>query len=43
VAEAVARQAVADGVAQIENPETLQAQLRAYVWEPVYLPYERIE
>ena len=43
VAEAVARQAMADGVAQIENPETLQAQLRAYVWEPVYLPYERIE
>jgi malate dehydrogenase (oxaloacetate-decarboxylating) len=43
VAEAVASQAIADGIAAIEDASTLTAQLRAYVWEPVYLPYERIE
>ncbi len=42
VAEAVAMQAVTDGIAAIEDPSTLNAQLRAYVWEPVYLPYERV-
>ena len=41
VAEAVGKQAIADGIAAIADPETLRAQLRAYVWEPVYLPYER--
>jgi len=43
VAEAVARQAIADGVAEIADPATLPEQLRAYVWEPVYQPYERID
>jgi len=43
VAEAVASQAIADGIAAIEDASTLSAQLRAYVWEPVYLPYERID
>jgi malate dehydrogenase (oxaloacetate-decarboxylating) len=42
VAEAVARQAIAEGVAAIESPTTLSQQLRAYVWEPVYVPYQRI-
>jgi malate dehydrogenase (oxaloacetate-decarboxylating) len=42
VAEAVARQAIAEGVADVENPSTLAEQLRAYVWEPVYRPYERV-
>jgi malate dehydrogenase (oxaloacetate-decarboxylating) len=42
VAEAVACQAIADGVAAIPDPATLAAQLRAYVWEPIYLPYERV-
>ncbi len=42
VAESVARQAIADGVSQIADPATLPDQLRAYVWEPVYHPYERV-
>ena len=42
VAEAVAKQAIADGIAAIKDASTLSAQLRAYVWEPVYLPYERV-
>ncbi len=42
VAESVGRQAIAEGVANIADESTLNAQLRAYVWEPVYLPYERI-
>jgi malate dehydrogenase (oxaloacetate-decarboxylating) len=43
VAEAVAKQAIADGVAAISDAETLSTQLRAYVWEPIYQPYERID
>jgi malate dehydrogenase (oxaloacetate-decarboxylating) len=42
VAEAVAKQAIADGIAAIKDVSTLTAELRAYVWEPVYLPYERV-
>ena len=43
VAEAVARQAIAEGVAAIDNPATLARQIRAYVWEPVYVPYRAHE
>ena len=43
VAEAVARRALAEGVAGIEDPSTLSEQLQAYVWEPVYRPYKRID
>jgi malate dehydrogenase (oxaloacetate-decarboxylating) len=43
VGEAVARQAIADGVAEGGGEDTLKDRLLAYVWEPVYLPYERID
>jgi malate dehydrogenase (oxaloacetate-decarboxylating) len=43
VGEAVARQAVADGVADADIAANLQQRLNDYVWEPVYLPYERID
>jgi malate dehydrogenase (oxaloacetate-decarboxylating) len=43
VGEAVGRQAIADGVAEVADAEALKEQLRAYVWEPVYLPYERLD
>jgi malate dehydrogenase (oxaloacetate-decarboxylating) len=42
VAEAVGRQAIADGVSPIAA-DSLKDELLAYVWEPVYLPYERID
>jgi malate dehydrogenase (oxaloacetate-decarboxylating) len=42
VAEAVGKQAIADGVAAISDEAALAEQLRAYVWEPVYVPYERL-
>ena len=42
VAEALAKQAMADGAAEKVDEATLRERLCAYVWEPVYLPYERI-
>jgi malate dehydrogenase (oxaloacetate-decarboxylating) len=42
VAEAVAKQAMADGTAEKVDDKTLRENLRAYVWDPVYHPYERI-
>jgi malate dehydrogenase (oxaloacetate-decarboxylating) len=42
VSEAVARQAIADGVSPIAA-DSLKDELLAYIWEPVYLPYERID
>lgn len=42
IAEAVSRQAVADGVSEIEDPAALPRMLQAYTWDPVYLPYERV-
>jgi len=43
VAEAVGMQAMADGVAEAVDAANFADRLRAYVWEPVYLPYERVE
>ena len=40
VAEAVARQAIQDGVAGPCDDEVLKAEIRANVWEPTYLPYK---
>jgi len=42
VAEAVARQATADGLSEMADPSTISEQLAAYAWEPLYRPYERI-
>ncbi len=42
VAAAVGRQAIAEGVSELADEATLKEELRAYVWEPVYLPYERL-
>jgi malate dehydrogenase (oxaloacetate-decarboxylating) len=42
VAEAVGMQAIADGVAEAVDEASLADALRAYVWEPEYVPYERI-
>ena len=43
VAEAVARQAIAEGTAALANPAALEEELHRYVWEPVYRPYELAE
>jgi malate dehydrogenase (oxaloacetate-decarboxylating) len=41
VAEAVARQAQADGVADLADDLTLSDHIAAHVWEPRYRPYRR--
>ena len=43
VAQAVFKQAAADGVAEPADDATIASRLAAYVWEPVYQPYERID
>jgi len=43
VGEAVGKQAIADGVAQVTDEKAFEEALHAYVWEPVYLPYERLD
>jgi malate dehydrogenase (oxaloacetate-decarboxylating) len=42
VAEAVGKQAIADGVSGVPDRARFEEELLQYVWEPVYLPYERI-
>jgi malate dehydrogenase (oxaloacetate-decarboxylating) len=43
VAEAVGKQAIAEGIAGVADNSTFEQELRAYVWEPIYLPYERLK
>jgi malate dehydrogenase (oxaloacetate-decarboxylating) len=43
IGEAVARQAIADEVAGLTETANLNELLQAYVWEPDYLPYERLD
>lgn len=43
VAKAVGFQAMADGVAETIDQSAFAELLRDYVWEPEYVPYERIE
>jgi malate dehydrogenase (oxaloacetate-decarboxylating) len=43
ISEAVGRQAVDDGVAGIDGDSELAERISEYVWNPVYVPYERIE
>ncbi len=42
VAEAVARQAMSEGVSDFGDPSAIGDAIRAYMWEPVYHPYQRI-
>jgi malate dehydrogenase (oxaloacetate-decarboxylating) len=41
IGEAVGRQAIKDGQAQVADEAELRRELQANVWEPVYVPYER--
>jgi malate dehydrogenase (oxaloacetate-decarboxylating) len=40
IGEAVGRQAIQDGQAQVADEEELDRELDANIWEPVYVPYE---
>jgi malate dehydrogenase (oxaloacetate-decarboxylating) len=42
VAKAVGRQAIREGLAGMPDEETFLKALRDYVWDPIYVPYERI-
>lgn len=43
IARAVAEAAAADGVAGMDAHADVDALIDGYVWEPVYLPYEKVE
>jgi malate dehydrogenase (oxaloacetate-decarboxylating) len=43
VAEAVGRQAIAEGLATNVDERSFPAELDACIWEPIYVPYERRE
>jgi hypothetical protein len=34
---------MAEGIAEVTDVEALKRELHAYVWQPVYLPYERLK
>jgi malate dehydrogenase (oxaloacetate-decarboxylating) len=40
IGQAVGRQAMLDGQAQVANEEALERELQANIWEPVYVPYK---
>jgi len=42
IAQAVGRQAIQDGQAQVADEDSLDRELQANIWEPEYVPYERI-
>jgi malate dehydrogenase (oxaloacetate-decarboxylating) len=42
VAEAVGKQAIAEGLAGVADDKSFEKELREYVWEPVYRPYVRL-
>lgn len=41
IAEAVGRQAIKDGQAQVVDDDSLELELQANIWEPEYVPYKR--
>jgi malate dehydrogenase (oxaloacetate-decarboxylating) len=41
VAEAVGKQAISEGIAGVTDEKAFEQELRTYIWEPIYLPYER--
>jgi malate dehydrogenase (oxaloacetate-decarboxylating) len=43
VAEAVGKQAIAEGLGGLADAQAFESELRAYIWEPVYHPYERLK
>ncbi len=42
VADAVGKRAIAEGMAGVADDRTFERELREYVWEPAYVPYERV-
>ncbi len=42
IAQAVSRQAVADGVAPARSDDELDARIARHVWEPVYRTYRAV-
>jgi len=40
IGQAVGRQAIQDGQAQVADEDALNRELQANIWEPVYVPYE---
>ncbi len=41
IAKAVGMQAIEEGQAQVTGEDSLERELQANIWEPVYVPYER--
>jgi malate dehydrogenase (oxaloacetate-decarboxylating) len=41
IAQAVGRQAIQDGQAQVADEDRLELEIQANIWEPIYVPYQR--